>query len=206
MKLFAPTVDANPVLPAGVASKDYVDQKLNAGLGTVIVGNVYITDIVPSSTGIVGSKTYAGGTVPANAVLTDATSDTSSITVNIFAEGGNAFYSPSITVNGVQATLTKIASDSSRVYTGQATLTIGAGDTTIDVVSSTGATATFANPSSMANTPLISMRPTTFTSVMPPERSLTFIVASSSVIFFVLLAGLCCLGGCPVNETSMTIT
>ena len=142
MKLFAPTVDANPVIPAGVASKDYVDQRLTAGLGSVIVGNVYITDIIPTSSGIVGSKAYDPNTVPANAVLTEATSDTTNITVKIFAEGGNAFYSPTITINGVQATLTKIASDSSRVYTGQANLTIGAGDTTINVVSSTGATAT----------------------------------------------------------------
>ena len=141
MKLFAPTVDSNPVLPAGVASKDYVDQRVSAGLGSVIVGNVYITDIIPTSTGIVGSKTYDPNTVPANAVMTEATSDTNNITVKIFAEGGNAFYSPTVTINGVQATLTKIVSDSSRVYTGQANITIGAGDTTIEVVSSTGATA-----------------------------------------------------------------
>ena len=141
MKLFAPIVDSNPVIPAGVASKDYVDQRLTAGLGTVIVGNVYVTDIVPASSGIVGSKVYDPNTVPANAVLTEATSDTNNITVKIFAEGGNAFYSPTVTINGVQATLTKIVSDSSRVYTGQVNLTIGAGDTAINVVSSTGATA-----------------------------------------------------------------
>ncbi len=141
MKLFAPTVSANPVIPEGVASKDYVDQRLATGLGSVIVGNVYITDIIPASTGIVGSKVFDPNTVPANAVLTEATSDTTNITVKIFAEGGNAFYSPTITINGVQAALTKIASDSSRVYTGQANLTIGAGDTTIEVISSTGATA-----------------------------------------------------------------
>ena len=141
MKLFAPIVDSDPTLPLGVASKEYVDNKLSAGLGTVIVGNVYITDIVPQSSGIVAQKIYDPNTVPANAVLTEATSDNANITVKIFAEGGNAFYSPTVTVNGVQATLTKIASDSSRVYTGVANLTIPAGDTTINVVSSTGATA-----------------------------------------------------------------
>lgn len=141
MKLFAPIVDSDPTLQDGVASKRYVDNRLTAGLGTVIVGNVYITDIVPTSAGIVGQKTYDPNTIPANAVLTEASSDNANVRVKIFAEGGNAFYSPTVTVNGVQATLTKIASDSSRVYTGQADIVVGSGATTIDVESSTGATA-----------------------------------------------------------------
>lgn len=141
MKMFAPVVDSNPTLPLGVASKDYVDQRLSAGLGTVIVGNVYITDIVPTSSGIVGQKAYDPNTVPANVVLTEAYSDNANVRIKIYAEGGNAFYSPTVTINGVTATLTKIAGDASRVYTGQADIVVGAGDTTIEVVSSTGATA-----------------------------------------------------------------
>lgn len=141
MKLFSPTVDRDPTDPLGVASKEYVDERVSAGLGTVIVGNVYITDIVPTSTGIVGSKVYDPNTVPANVVLNEATSDNANVRVKIYAEGGNAFYSPTVTVNGVTATLTKIPSDSSRVYTGQADIVIGSGDTLINVVSSTGATA-----------------------------------------------------------------
>lgn len=141
MKLFAPIVDSDPTLDLGIASKHYVDQRLSSGLSTVIVGNVYITDIVPVSAGIVGQKIYDPNTVPANAVLTEASSDNSSVRVKIFAEGGNAFYSPTITINGINAVLTKIAGDSSRIYTGQADITLGAGDTSISVVSSTGATA-----------------------------------------------------------------
>jgi len=139
MKLFAPVVDSNPTVPLGIASKDYVDQRLSSGLGSVVIGNVYITDIVPVSSGIVGQKTYDPNTIPANAVLTEATSDNVNVRVKIFAEGGNAFYSPTVTINGVQATLTKIASDSSRVYTGQADIVIGSGDTEIIAISSTGA-------------------------------------------------------------------
>ena len=139
MKLFAPVVDSNPTLPLGIASKDYVDQRLSSGLGSVVIGNVYITDIVPVSSGIVGQKTYDPNTIPANAVLTEATSDNVNVRVKIFAEGGNAFYSPTVLINGVQATLTKIASDSSRVYTGQADIVIGEGATEIIAISSTGA-------------------------------------------------------------------
>lgn len=141
MKLFAPVVDNDPTLPLGVASKAYVDARLGQEIGSIIVGNVFITNIAPSSSGIVGTKVYDPNTVPSNTVLTEATSDTQNITVTVYAEGGNAFYSPSITVNGVNATLTKIAGDASRVYTGVANLTIGSGDTVINVISSTGATA-----------------------------------------------------------------
>jgi hypothetical protein len=139
MKLFAPVVDSNPTVPLGIASKDYVDQRLSSGLGSVVIGNVYITDIVPVSSGIVGQKNYDPNTVPANAVLTEATTDNANVRVKIFAEGGNAFYSPNVLINGVQATLTKIATDSSRVYTGQADIVVGSGDTEIIAVSSTGA-------------------------------------------------------------------
>lgn len=142
MKLFAPVVDNDPTLPLGVASKAYVDARLGQEIGSIIVGNVFITNISPTSSGIVGTKVYDPNTVPSNSVLTEATSDTQNITVTVYAEGGNAFYSPSITINGVNATLTKIAGDASRVYTGTANLTIGSGDTVINVVSSTGATAT----------------------------------------------------------------
>lgn len=139
MKLFAPVVDSNPTVPLGIASKDYVDQRLSSGLGSVVIGNVYITDIVPVSSGIVGQKNYDPNTVPANAVLTEATTDNANVRVKIFAEGGNAFYSPTVLINGVQATLTKIATDSSRVYTGQADIVVGSGDTEIIAISSTGA-------------------------------------------------------------------
>ena len=139
MKLFAPVVDSNPTQPLGIASKDYVDQRLSSGLGSVVIGNVYITDIVPVSSGIVGQKAYDPNTVPANAVLTEATSDNVNVRVKIFAEGGNAFYSPTVLINGVQATLTKIATDSSRVYNGQADIVVGEGTTEIVAISSTGA-------------------------------------------------------------------
>ena len=142
MKLYSPTVNADPNEDLGIASKQYVDHKLSTGLSSVVVGNVYITDIIPTTSGIVGNKVYDPNTVPANAVLTEATSDNTAVTVKVFAEGGNAFYSPTVTVNGVQATLTKISGDASRVYTGSANITLGAGDTVINVVSSTGATAT----------------------------------------------------------------
>lgn len=140
MKIYAAHASSDPTEDLGIATKQYVDNRLTSGLGSVVIGNVYITDVTPTSTGIVAQKVYDPNTIPANAVLTEATSDNANVTIKVFAEGGNAFYSPVVTINGVQATLTKIASDSSRVYTGVANIVLGAGDTVINVVSSTGAT------------------------------------------------------------------
>ena len=146
MKVYDGTVNRDPVVPMGIASKQYVDARILQGVQDLIIGQVYITDIVPTSTGIVGTKQYVAGTVPANAVLTEASSDTVNVRVRIHAEGGTTFFSPTVTVNGVTATLTKAAVganlDASRVFTGYADIVVAAtGDTPVEVVSSTGATA-----------------------------------------------------------------
>lgn len=146
MKIYDGTVNRDPVVPMGVASKQYVDAQILAGTTNLIIGQVYITNVTPTATGIVGAKEYVPDTVPANAVLTAASSDTVNVRVHIHAEGGVAFFSPSVTINGVNAVLTKSAVgasvDASRVYTGYADIVVSAtGDTPINVVSSTGATA-----------------------------------------------------------------
>ena len=146
MKIFDGTVNRDPVLPLGVASKQYVDQVVVNGTSNLIIGQVYIRDIVPTGAGIVGSKLYVANTVPANAVLTEASSDNVNVRVRVHAEGGTAFFSPTVTVNGITATLTKAVVganvDASRVYSGYADIVVaGTGDTPITVVSSTGATA-----------------------------------------------------------------
>jgi len=147
MEIFDGTVNRPPVVPLGVANKQYVDDKVQSGVSDLILGQVYVIDVIPTTTGITGSKLYVANTVPANAVLTDASSDTSNVRVKVYAEGGYAFFSPTITVNGVTATLSKIPVagdvDASRNYFGYADIVIAAsGDTTVNVVSSTGSTAT----------------------------------------------------------------
>lgn len=147
MEIFDGTVNRPPVVPLGVANKQYVDDQVQTSVSNLILGQVYVIDIIPTTTGITGTKLYVPNTVPANTVLTDVSSDTSNVRVKVFAEGGYAFFSPTITVNGVTATLTKIPVagdvDASRNYFGYADIVIApTGDTTINVVSSTGSTAT----------------------------------------------------------------
>jgi hypothetical protein len=147
MEIFDGTVNRPPVVPLGVANKQYVDDKVQSGVSDLILGQVYVIDVIPTTTGITGTKLYVANTVPANAVLTDASSDTTNVRVKVYAEGGYAFFSPTITVNGVTATLSKIPVagdvDASRNYFGYADIVIsGSGDTTVNVVSSTGSTAT----------------------------------------------------------------
>lgn len=147
MEIFDGIVNRPPVVPLGVANKQYVDDRVQTGVQNLILGQVYVIDVTPTSAGITGSKLYVANTVPANTVLTDASTDTTAVRVKIFAEGGYAFFSPTVTINGVTATLSKIPVagdlDASRVYTGYADITVATtGDTTVNVVSSTGSTAT----------------------------------------------------------------
>lgn len=104
-----------------------------AGSGT---GSVFITDIQPTSSGIVSLKTFEPGSVPANINLLTASTDTTNIRVFIVAEGGSVNYTPTVTVEGVGVSLTEDANDK-RHYTGFADITISAtGD--ITALSNTG--------------------------------------------------------------------
>lgn len=130
-------------------TKQYVDQAVQSGVGGAAQGGLFFTDVTPTSTGIVGSKQYAPNTVPANAVITEATTDTNNVTVTLYAEGGSAFFSPTVTITtvpaqaggAVQATITANAADK-RTFTATANLTGITADTVITATSSANATAT----------------------------------------------------------------
>lgn len=147
MKIFQSTeLSRHPIGEFEAATKFYVDQQVTSG---AIVGGLFFTNIAPTASGIVGSKTYVVGTTPANKVITAGTTDTDNVTVTLFAEGGTAFYSPTITITTnppqaggpIIATLAEDPNDK-RSYTATATLTGITGDTVINASSSTNATAT----------------------------------------------------------------
>ena len=98
---------------------------------------VFITDITPTGSGIVGSKVYAD-TIPVDAVIDAATSDTTAIRVHVGCNGGADNYSPSVIVNGVAVTLTQ--SGTIRWFTGYADITISAGVNSVVATSSEGTT------------------------------------------------------------------
>ena len=145
MKIYQSSITTDPLLPQEIATKNYVDQKIVAA---AINGGVFITDVSPTSSGIVGNKQYEPNTVPANKVITAATADTQSVRVTLVAEGGTAFYSPVITVttSPVQAggpltvTLSEDQYDK-RFYTGFVDLVGISTNTIVTARSSTGAVA-----------------------------------------------------------------
>jgi len=147
MKIFQSTeLSRHPISEFEAATKFYVDNQVTQG---AIVGGLFFTNIAPTSAGIVGSKTYVAGTTPANLVITQGTTDTGNVTVTLFAEGGSAFYSPTVTVTTVPAqaggpiiaTLTEDPNDK-RTYIATAALTGITADTVVNASSSTNATAT----------------------------------------------------------------
>lgn len=148
MKIDQSTRIADPQQPHEVANKRYVDQ-IAATIGAGAAAPVFITNVTNQGTGIIGNKQYVPNTVPANTVLTSATTDDDTVTLVILAEGGS-FYSPTITVSGEPALpggqegatipLTQDQYDK-RTFTGSINLTI-AQTTLVTVTSSTGATST----------------------------------------------------------------
>ena len=136
---------ADPQNPMEAATKRYVDQQIVSG---AIVGGVFFTEIAPTSTGIVGSKKYVANTVPANKVITDGTTDTTNVRVSLVAEGGSAFYSPTITITTepplpgtpVVVPLSEDTYDK-RMFAGYVDLTGVTGDVVVTATSSTNAKA-----------------------------------------------------------------
>ncbi len=145
MKIFqSTTLSRDPIAPAEAATKAYVDAQITSG---AITGGLFFINASPTTTGIVGSKQYVAGTVPANRVILDSTTDTDDVTVTVFAEGGSAFYSPTVTITtdppqaggDITAVLTEDPNDK-RAYTGTANISVPV-NTTVYAVSSTNATA-----------------------------------------------------------------
>lgn len=149
MKIFQNAeLSEDPVLDMDAVTKRWVEQQL-ANLSQAAGGSVFITDITPTSTGIVGSKVYEPDTVPANAVVNEATTDTSNVRITVLAAGSGAEFSPTITIttspstpnSGITATLTQVTSGANAgKFSGTADLTgLSSGDYTITATSSTGA-------------------------------------------------------------------
>ena len=99
---------------------------------------VWITDITPTSTGIVSAKTYVPGTIPSNVVLSTAVSNTFNVTVHVAVAGGELSYSPTVSINGTQATLTQ--SSTPRWFTGIVNLTLTGTSATVTATSSENST------------------------------------------------------------------
>lgn len=145
MKIYQSSITTDPLLPQEIATKHYVDQLV---IASSVNGGVFITDITPTSSGIVGNKQYEPNTVPANKVITAGTADTQNVRVTIVAEGGSAFYSPVVTITTSPAqaggplvvTLTEDQYDK-RFYTGFVDLVGISANTIVTARSSTGAVA-----------------------------------------------------------------
>lgn len=110
------------------------------GTGSGVTGNgVFVLDVVPASSGIVGSKTYKA-TAPGGTVISTAVSDTASVNVVIGASGSSTRYAPAVTLNGQPVTL--LETPTKRWFTGTVPATLSAGDTTLTVTDSEGCTDT----------------------------------------------------------------
>ena len=147
MKFYQSTSVDNPNAPEEIANKEYVDSKIGEASGS-FAAPVFITDVTNGGNGIVGDKQYLAGTVPANVIVTEATTDDNSVTISVMAEGGS-FYSPQLIVRGNPALPFNegdnipLTQDSHDIRTFHGQITLSGIDTTTEVTieSSTGSTA-----------------------------------------------------------------
>lgn len=113
---------------------------------------LFVTGVSSPGSGIVSDFVYAPGTVPANVVVLEATSDQEIVRIEFIVEGGGSFYSPTVVVDvptgspaigsNVVATLTQDPQDI-RTFHGYADIAIADGLEAGRVVyleASTGAT------------------------------------------------------------------
>lgn len=91
-------------------------------------GGIFVTGVLPV-TGIVGGREYVAGTAPPNTVLTRAVSDGDEVDVVVLVEGPSSFYSPAVTIAGVQAVVAQTAT--TRVFTATARITLAAGENVV---------------------------------------------------------------------------
>lgn len=141
-------VDFTPAHPKDVVNLEFVQQMVMQGAA----GAVFITDVTPSSTGIVGGKEYQSNTVPANFVLENCFSDTNNIRVHFLAEGPSTFYSPVVTIGAVTAqSMTEVAGDK-RLFSGYVDINL-AESGAVTLTSNTGSSA-------VVNVTLLTVGPT----------------------------------------------
>jgi len=110
------------------------------GSGTSSLEGVFILDVNPTSTGIVGSKTHPV-TSPPNKILSTCSTDTTNIRVTVGIDGNAVSYSPTVNIAGVNAVVTE--SSTVRWFTAVADIVIPTGTSTITAVSNTGASSSF---------------------------------------------------------------
>lgn len=139
-------VAPTPTFAPGATNVQSVIDALDLKLATISQAGVglFVTNVSPTSTGLVSQKLYAAGTIPTNAVITTATTDVSAVTVSFVAEGGSAFYSPTVEVGQVgaipvTATLTEHPTDK-RFFLGTASIAVVT-PASVKVSASTGAIA-----------------------------------------------------------------
>lgn len=140
-----------PTFPEDMVNKAYVDAQIASGS---YAAPLFFTNLSPNGSGIVGQKSYLAGTVPANAVIVEGTTDEDDVTFELMIEPGISIYSPTVTItadvpgdfNGgspvvLDSTFGLTRPSADRQFVGQFTANV-TGDVVLTATSSAGGVAT----------------------------------------------------------------
>lgn len=157
----------------------------------VPVKPAFVSDIVPSGSGIVAQKVYAP-TVPANKMLQSAVSDTQNVRVIVLAQGA-LFAAPAVTVNGVAISNFAAVANSNDLFQGSADIVMtDSGDVVIESDSGASYTVTLAvaTEGPVISTATIGAYPGTQTEAKAGDViAITGVVANGAVSMAVSNAG-----------------
>jgi hypothetical protein len=99
MKIYQGSTSGPTEMPQNdgdMVNKAYVDQQITSASVNV---PLFFTDVQPAGgSGIVALKQYVANTVPANAVITECTTDEDDVTVSLLIEPGFTLFSPTVTI------------------------------------------------------------------------------------------------------------
>ena len=84
-----------PVTADDMVNKAYVDAQISTG---TFAAPLFFNDVTPTGIGLVGTKTFHPNTVPANEVITEATTDNDLVHIRLTIEPGTTAYSPTVTI------------------------------------------------------------------------------------------------------------
>ena len=119
---------------------DWVEE--GAALGEEVAHccqGLFVTNVGNDGSGIVGNKIYLADTVPANTVVTEATTDDDTVRIYFLVEGRTG-YSPTVTVDGTVCTNLAQYSGDRRMFYGSVPVTVTV-TRDVTLVTNDGATA-----------------------------------------------------------------
>jgi len=190
------SVVLNPTIESTISSNiqgeniSIVDPGL-PGFQDTTSGAIFASDVT-SATGIVGSKVWEQNTVPVDASIISAVTDTDLVSVHVLVEGGKSLYTPAVTIDGILVNNFTQPSTLVRTYEGSADVLVPT-SRTIGILSSSGVSDSVyierAGPGPVIDSVVFGPYPGTQTELKAGDNILVTVTSASAVSYTIVVGG-----------------